>query len=299
MAFGRRDQGQDNAQQMPQGQVQAQGQQVPAESGTQLPPAAMQRVQRLAQREQQDKGAFTSDLSVNEFVLVHKLGFEPLGYVMGTSIYHIGYQFQNWGRSMELEVLSAAMFHARSLAIERMRSEAHALGADGVVGVNLRIQRYAWQQGELEFMAEGTAIRARQPNPAYKLRDGGPFTSDLSGQDFYTLVRAGHFPRAFVFGACVYHVAHQGLRQTLKMAGQNMEMPQFTEAAYTARELAMTRMEDEANKFGADGIVGVTTGVNAHVWGEHASEFLAVGTGVVSSPESGLPEPTMIMSLNV
>ncbi|NYJ75035.1 heavy metal-binding domain-containing protein [Allobranchiibius huperziae] len=288
MAFGRRD-----GAPLP-GATQAGG---PPAAGPQIPAAASNRVQRLAAREQSDRSAFTSDLSVNEFVLVHKLGFEPLGYVMGTSIYHIGYQFQNWGQSMELEVLSAAMYHARSLALDRMRSEAHALGADGIVGVDLQIQRYAWATDELEFIAQGTAIRAREPNPAYKLRDGGPFTSDLSGQDFYTLVRAGHFPRAFVFGACVYHVAHQSIRQSMRMAGRNMEMPQFTEAAYTARELAMTRMEDEANRFGADGIVGVNTQVSGHVWGAHASEFLAVGTGVTSSPESGIPDPTMTLSL--
>ena len=56
-----------------------------------------------------DKSAFTSDLSVNEFVLLYKLGFDPLGYVMGTSIYHVGLQYGNWRQSMEFEVLTAAM----------------------------------------------------------------------------------------------------------------------------------------------------------------------------------------------
>ncbi|TAM89490.1 MAG: heavy metal-binding domain-containing protein, partial [Jatrophihabitans sp.] len=158
--------------------------------------------------------------------------------------------------------------------------------------------RYAWQNGELEFIAEGTAVRAREPNPAYRLADGGPFTSDLSGQDFYTLVRHGHFPRAFVFGVCVYHVAAQSMRQSWSMVGRNMEVPTFTEATYTARELAMTRMEDEANRHGADGIVGVITQVNAHIWGEHATEFLSIGTGVVSSPEVSGDPPTMTLSLD-
>ncbi|TWP38507.1 heavy metal-binding domain-containing protein [Leekyejoonella antrihumi] len=269
----------------------------PGTPGT-LPSAAQERVARLAAREHQDNAAFTSDLSVNEFVLVHQLGFDPVGYVMGTSIYHVGFQAQRWNRSMELDVLTSAMQEARYLAIERMRTEAHALGADGVVGVHLKIQRYAWQNGEMEFIAEGTAVRAREPNPSYKLRDGGPFTSDLSGQDFYTLVRHGHFPRAFVFGVCVYHVAAQSMRQNFSMAGRNMEVPNFTEATYTARELAMTRMEDEANRANADGIVGVTTNVNAHIWGEHATEFLSIGTGVVSSPEVVTDPPTMTLSLD-
>jgi uncharacterized protein YbjQ (UPF0145 family) len=263
-----------------------------------MPAAAAGRIQRLEQLEETDKSAFTSDLSVNEFVLLHKLGFDPLGYVMGTSIYHVGLQYGNWRQSMELEVLTAAMYNARELAIDRMRTEAHALKADGIVGVHLAIQQHAWGAGELEFVAQGTAVTSKDPNPALKLADGGPFTSDLSGQDFFTLVKAGHFPRALVFGTCVYHVAHQSVRQAMKMTGQNMEIPLFTEAVYTARELAMTRMEDEAAHHGADGIVGVRAGVYNHIWGEHATEFLAIGTGVTTSPESGLAEPSMTLSLN-
>jgi uncharacterized protein YbjQ (UPF0145 family) len=263
-----------------------------------MPAAAAGRIQRLEQLEETDKSAFTSDLTVNEFVLLHKLGFDPLGYVMGTSIYHVGLQYGNWRQSMELEVLTAAMYNARELAIDRMRTEAHALKADGIVGVHLAIQQHAWGAGELEFVAQGTAVTSKDPNPSLKLADGGPFTSDLSGQDFFTLVKAGHFPRALVFGTCVYHVAHQSVRQTMRMAGQNMEIPLFTEAVYTARELAMTRMEDEAAHHGADGIVGVRAGVYNHIWGEHATEFLAVGTGVTTSPESGLAEPSMTLSLN-
>jgi uncharacterized protein YbjQ (UPF0145 family) len=263
-----------------------------------MPAAAASRIQRLEQLEETDKSAFTSDLTVNEFVLLHKLGFDPLGYVMGTSIYHVGLQYGNWRQSMELEVLTAAMYNARELAIDRMRTEAHALKADGIVGVHLAIQQHAWGAGELEFVAQGTAVTSKDPNPSLKLADGGPFTSDLSGQDFFTLVKAGHFPRALVFGTCVYHVAHQSVRQTMRMAGQNMEIPLFTEAVYTARELAMTRMEDEAAHHGADGIVGVRAAVYNHIWGEHATEFLAIGTGVTTSPESGLAEPTMTLSLN-
>ena len=81
---------------------------------------------------------FTSDLSVNEFLLVKEAGFEPLGLVMGTSIYHIGVQPISWTRSEEMQVLTQAMYAARELAMTRMEEEADQLvGADGVVGVRL------------------------------------------------------------------------------------------------------------------------------------------------------------------
>ena len=38
---------------------------------------------------------FTSDLSVNEFLLVREAGFRPLGLVLG-SIYHVGLQIGRW-----------------------------------------------------------------------------------------------------------------------------------------------------------------------------------------------------------
>lgn len=268
-------------------------------SRPQLPSAAQERVARLAAQERSDAAAFTSDLSVNEYVLVHRLGFNPLGYVMGTSVYHVGYQPQRWNKSFEMTVLTDAMTHARHLAIERMRAEAHALGADGVVGVRLQLKQHAWSASEIEFIAEGTAVKKGDGDSSLLLPDGGPFTSDLNAQDFYTLVTHGHMPRSFVFGVCVYHVAARTLKQSWMMAGQNMEYPELTEAVYTGRELAMTRMENEANHVQADGIVGVTTHISTHVWGEQASEFLAIGTAVTSSPI--IPtndEPTFTLSLD-
>ena len=36
---------------------------------------------------------FTSDLSVNELALLGQAGYEPLGQVMGSSVYHVGWQY--------------------------------------------------------------------------------------------------------------------------------------------------------------------------------------------------------------
>ncbi len=59
-----------------------------------------------------------------------------------------------------------------------------------------------------------------------------------------------------------------------------MELPQYTQAIYSARELAMKRMQDEGERDGAAGIVGVRVEENNQVWGEHGVEFFAMGTGV-------------------
>src|SRR6202162_604835 len=102
-----------------------------------------------------EAGVFTSDLSVSEYVLLGEAGFEPLGFVVGSSIYHVGLQIGRWNKNQELQVLTQAMYHARELAMARMRSEAYHLSADGIVGVQLRMQMYAWGQNCLEFVAPG------------------------------------------------------------------------------------------------------------------------------------------------
>ena len=111
-----------------------------------------------ARLEQNKRGLFTSDLSVNEFLLVKDAGFDPLGLVVGSSIYHIGYQQSSWRQSQEMEVLSQAMYHARELAMARMQTEAEQVEAEGIVGVQLQERNHGWGSHVIEFFAVGTAI---------------------------------------------------------------------------------------------------------------------------------------------
>ena len=119
-----------------------------------------------ARLQQNRAGLFTSDLSVNEFLLVRQAGFRPLGLVIGSSIYHIGFQQASYRQNQEMTVLSQAMYHARELAMTRMEEEADQLGADGVVGVRLDIGRYEWGENLAEFIAVGTAVKHQRRRAA-------------------------------------------------------------------------------------------------------------------------------------
>ena len=253
-------------------------------------------LRRLAELQGKD-ALFTSDLSVNEFLLVKEAGFHPRGLVVGSSIYHIGFSSKGWSTSREVQTLTQAMYAARELAMSRMEEEAAVLGADGVVGVRLDVGFYEWGRGTAEFLALGTAVSA-EDGGNWKTPAGKPFTSDLSGQDFWTLLQAGHAPLGLVMGTCVYHVAHQGMFQAMGNIGQNKEMPNFTQALYEARELAMERMQDEAKKVGAEGIVGVQIQEKSHIWGSHTIEFFAMGTAVRKLPDREIATPRMVLSLD-
>jgi uncharacterized protein YbjQ (UPF0145 family) len=148
-----------------------------------------------------------------------------------------------------------------------------------------------------EFIAIGTAVKHRA-GVLHRAPSGRPFTSDLSGQDFWTLLRTGHRPVGMVMGSCVYHVAHRGMLQSLGQMGRNIELPNFTQALYDARELAMERMQTEAQELQSEGIVGVQLQEKSHGWGSHVIEFFAVGTAIVPSDERGeIEPPTPVLDL--
>jgi uncharacterized protein YbjQ (UPF0145 family) len=246
------------------------------------------------------EGLFTSDLTVNEYLLVEDAGFEPLGLVVGSSIYHVGYQRRRVRSSHELTVLSQALYHARELAMERMTAEAEALGADGVVGVRLEVKGFQTSSHIAEFLAVGTAVRHRTEQ-GHRPEHGRPFTSDLSGQDFWTLLRTGARPVGLVLGSCVYSVASVTYGSSSWRMWRNLELPHFTQALYDARELAMTRMQREAKELSADGIVGVQLQEHHHGWGGRAIEFFAIGTAiqrVTGAPTSKAQAPMPVISVN-
>src|SRR5262245_51239825 len=140
-----------------------------------LPQDAMS---RLAELQPTRPGhIFTSDLTVNEFLLVKQAGFTPLGLVLGSSVYHCGFQMGRWSKNQELNVLSQAMYHARELAMSRMQAEADVLGADGIVAVRLEVEFKEWGSDAAEFLAVGTAVKA-DDGGKWRNVAGHPFTSD-------------------------------------------------------------------------------------------------------------------------
>ncbi|HEY8088522.1 MAG TPA: heavy metal-binding domain-containing protein [Polyangiaceae bacterium] len=281
----------------------------PAQQYADLPQHARERLEGMKKTH-----FFTSDLSVNEFLLVKQAGFDPMGLVMGSSIYNISARPpQNLGQyepGKELVEVTQALYHARELAMTRMEEEADELGADGIVGVRMDVNLHAWGQSVAEFIAVGTAVR-HASGQSYRNSQGKPFQSGLSGQDFWTLLRSGYRPVGFVMGNCVYYVRPEAL--IVPNDARNGELSPYTHCLYDARELAMERLQAEAEDVSATGIVGVEIEEKQHTWGTQGGfvggnaaklygetiEFFVFGTAVVPfETKEPPPRPTMVIPAN-
>ncbi len=226
-----------------------------------IPLAAQERL--AAVRAQNDK-FFTSDLSVNEFLLLRQAGFEPVTQVMGSSVYQVGWQQMPWGSTwsypvggtVELDTLTGAWNDARGRALARLTEEATRAGADAVAGVRMKRGQFSASSGLVEIATFGTAMRSTR----YEI-ENAPVLTNLTGQDFAKLYAHGYWPVGLVAATSVTYVvsswqtqnAMRGFRASL----QNQELTDFTQGLYEARQRALLRLTRQAHQAGGQGIVGV------------------------------------------
>lgn len=268
---------------------------------------------RLSEEMEAGHPLFTSDLSTKEFLLTGELGYQALSQVMGSSIYQVGWQYMrkySWDtQMMEMGTLSEAHQQAALLALRRLEQEAKMLGAHGVVGVRFARRSYEWGSNLLEYTAIGTAIKLpKVPLPEH------PFLSDLSGQEFWTLLQAGYYPSGVITGYCSYYVAlGSNLTQRIQgwwTGGTNQEIGPFTQGLYTARHLAMGRATEMARRQQALGIVGMHIENDRQVH-EYETEnpsrkfldlyvhFAVLGTSIIAVKQDHVipsPKPTLTLT---
>ena len=104
----------------------------------------------------------TSDVTCEEMWNLASLGLMPIRLVLGVSIYSIGIMggltaaFKQLSRG-EISEMTSLIYEARENALDRIRKDAEAAGADDVVGIKTYV--YELGSGIIEFMAMGTAVK--------------------------------------------------------------------------------------------------------------------------------------------
>jgi uncharacterized protein YbjQ (UPF0145 family) len=208
-----------------------------------------------------------------------------------------------------------AVDHGYSTAMHRLLLEADAVGADGVVGVQLSQTHLDHARGTREFMAIGTAVRATAaggPNPASRTsgRTGGRpiFTTDLAGTDVAKLLLNGWIPVALQVGleVAIRHDDYVTRNQAMSnlFANRNVEVSGYTELVHHSRAMARDKLARAIASLGADG--GIVSDMQLHIWEiepsdghrDHVAEAMIVGTAIASFRKHHPgPKPLMMMSL--
>ena len=218
-------------------------------------------------------GTWGSALSADEFAAIRSVGFEPAGQVFGAAVYDAGAasgyscpgvpapsaggspprsatDVSGLGGAGSFGPLVQAMDQARHTAIGRLMTECAQLGGHGVVGVH--VSRGAFPLGGTQFAVIGTAVRA----PGAPGGEQAPFTSDVSGQDFAKLIRAGWVPVGLALGISIgsRHDDRDTTRQARWSSG-NAEVAGWAELVSHSRHDARSQLESDVSRLGAEGVV--------------------------------------------
>jgi uncharacterized protein YbjQ (UPF0145 family) len=207
-------------------------------------------------------------------------GFQPLHFVFGNVAYSIGVGGGLTGvlRSLargEVKEYSEIFDRTRHLALSRLIAEAKKHGANSVLGIETTISPLL---GSQEMMMVGTA----STHPALAAYNDEPVTSDMTNEEMWNMVNLGYLPIRLVMGVSVYSLGvASGIGAFFQTLGGG-EVSGLTEILYEAREKALARIEAEAEKYGADQVIGVKTSV--YDLGGGLVEFMAIGTAVKKFP---------------
>ncbi|HEV2592014.1 MAG TPA: heavy metal-binding domain-containing protein [Gaiellaceae bacterium] len=263
---------------------------------------------RATERLSQPGTCFTSDLSVAEFALTARAGVRPVALVTGSSVYHVGWQSMpgSWlaqAVSQELDVLSHAWNEARRLAFSRLQQEAELAGAHAVVGLDQTVGAHDWMSGSIEYMTFGTAVR----------EDGdatGTVLTNLSMQDYTQLRSAGYRPVGLFGSSGIFYIVSGWGQQRAQMgwgSWANQELKDFTRGIYDARELVLRRVTTQAQKVGADGLVGMwlSYGIEEREVEQRGMSRIdlivtmhALGTAIVKDSDATPPAPRLAVDLS-
>jgi uncharacterized protein YbjQ (UPF0145 family) len=247
---------------------------------------------------------FTTDLSVSEFALTRSTGLRSVSQVMGSCVYHARFALDRVapGRTTErgkayLMADTAEPWNAaREKALGRMSAEARSCGADVVVGVGIRQTQEHMARGydaSVECITTGTAVARNAPTTGQP----GPALTNLSAQDYWKLLQQGFAAVGVVaytaLVGCVPSVeTHQAERSgALSAAGrQSWEIAEFSDGLRLVHATAFAQMRAQAERMGAEGIVGVTMERDQHTGEARNSTYRdlilvvhAIGTAIARS----------------
>jgi uncharacterized protein YbjQ (UPF0145 family) len=207
-------------------------------------------------------------------------GYQPRKFVMGNIAYALGIgrgvvgSFRTLARG-EVKEFSSMYNEIRHTALARMRQEAAQAGANAVVDVKVEMLPYG--PGTVELLLTGTASHhhALSSGP---VPENHVVTSELSGEELWNLAAMGYVPHQLVMATSVYSLGVAAGIGALFRSIQRGELPEVTQLIYQARENCLELVRNEAQRLGADQVMG--NRLQIREMGSGLVEVIAIGTAV-------------------
>ncbi|HTQ18333.1 heavy metal-binding domain-containing protein [Mycobacterium sp.] len=223
---------------------------------------------------------FSSAASGMELYCHLDVGYQPVRFVMGNIAYALGI-----GRGITGSLRTFAqgevhefsqMYNAiRHHALERLRAEAAAAGANSVVDVIIQMLPYG--PSTLELLLTGTASYHASISKGPVSPDQ-VVTSELTGDEIWNLATLGYAPVQLVMATSVYSLGLAAGIGTRFRSISRGELPQVTKLIYHARENALDLLRGEATRLGAERVIGNKLRIIELAPG--LIEIMAIGTAV-------------------
>ena len=234
---------------------------------------------------------FSTSANGQELYCQLDCGFSPIKFVFGNVAYSIGVGGGIMGSLRSLargEVIeySNALNTTRHMALKRIQDEAKAAGANAVLGIQTSISPISAMQ---EMVMIGTA--SHHPGLPAEFSET-PITSALSTEEMWNLIDMGYCPIKLVLAVSVFSVGFLGGVSALLKSFVRGEISELTQLIYHAREKALNKVKEDAERAGADDVVGVKTYV--YDLGGGVIELLAIGTAIKKMPEMKTNSPALI-----
>jgi uncharacterized protein YbjQ (UPF0145 family) len=237
----------------------------------------------------------TTGLSGNEIYCLDKSGYKAGDLVVGNSVHALGF-----GRSIgsgfqamvggEVAQFTSLIEEGRAAALARLEKEATDAGAVGITGVTSEL---VFHGSNIEFLSVGSSLHTKGlETGAGTAKEQLAFSTSTDGQDMFAQIDAGYKPLKFVFGNVAYSIGLAGgIIGTFKTLARG-EIREFSDIFNKTRHLALERITAEAQKHGANAIVGIETTI-LPLMGTGLQEMLMIGT---ASYNPALPKDSIVSS---
>lgn len=220
---------------------------------------------------------FTSAGDAQELYCHMDAGYQPVHFVFGNIAYAVGAVRGISGALKtlvrgEIKEFSDVFNATRHHALDRLVAQARQVRANAVVGVRTSVMQFS---GVHEMYMTGTAAT----HPALPVEClTTPVTSDLTGEELWSMASLGYAPVKLHIATAVYSLgAIGGLKAAFKGLVKG-EISDLTSLIYDAREHVFDRLQAEAAAAGAEEVVGIKTYIVE--LGSGLVEIVAVGTGM-------------------